>query len=66
MKREQPATLASTPLAPHDTRVLAEGQEWSLTEYICRAGPEDRPVEERHEWVTIAAVVAGTFQYHAE
>src|SRR5262249_17890267 len=30
---------------------------------ICTAGPRDRPFEERHEAVSIAAVTDGTFQY---
>jgi AraC-like DNA-binding protein len=33
---------------------------------VCTAGPGDRPFEERHEDVGIAAVVAGTFTYRAD
>jgi AraC family transcriptional regulator len=32
---------------------------------ICTAGPQDRPFEEQHSQVSIAIVVAGTFQYRA-
>jgi AraC-like DNA-binding protein len=44
-------------------RVLASGPGWSVSDVICTAGPHDRPFEERHETVSIAAVTAGTFQY---
>lgn len=47
-------------------QTLAEGREWRVSEYICSAGPADRPFEERHEQVTIAAVVEGTFNYRAD
>jgi AraC family transcriptional regulator len=45
---------------------LIEGQEWRVSEYICTAGPADRPFEERHEHVTIAAVIEGSFNYRAD
>lgn len=47
-------------------RVLAKGKDWSLSEYICSAGPEDRPFEEQHRQVTIAAVIEGSFVYRAD
>jgi hypothetical protein len=43
--------------------VLAEGPGWSVADVLCTAGPEDRPFEEQHEQVCVAAVVSGTFQY---
>jgi AraC family transcriptional regulator len=46
--------------------VKACGQDWSVAEYICCSGPEDRPFEERHENFTIAAVVEGTFTYRCD
>jgi AraC family transcriptional regulator len=45
------------------SRTLASGPGWSVSDVICTAGPHDRPFEERHETVSIAAVTAGTFQY---
>jgi AraC-like DNA-binding protein len=42
---------------------LASGAGWSVSDVICSAGPHDRPFEERHETVSIAAVTEGTFQY---
>jgi AraC family transcriptional regulator len=48
------------------TKLLANGAGWSLYDYVCRAGPEDRPFEERHEGVAIAAVVAGSFSYRSD
>lgn len=47
-------------------RAIAHGEGWSVNEYICGAGPGDRPAEERHETVTIAAVVGGSFQYRCD
>src|SRR5688572_29520558 len=46
---------------PPACHALAAGGGWTLSEYLCRAGPADRPFEERHESFSIAAVVAGTF-----
>ena len=37
-------------------RSLSRGREWSVSEYLCTAGPGDRPFEERHDAVSIAAV----------
>jgi AraC-like DNA-binding protein len=48
------------------SRILASGPGWSVADVICAAGPLDRPFEECHETVSIAAVTAGTFQYRTE
>lgn len=45
------------------TRTLASGPGWRAADYRCSAGPRDRPFEERHEAVSVAAVTRGTFQY---
>jgi AraC family transcriptional regulator len=45
------------------TRLLASGRGWTVHDVVCTAGPRDRPFEERHDWVCIAAVIRGTFQY---
>ncbi len=47
-------------------RPLCQGREWRVSEYLCTAGPDDRPFEERHADVAIAAVVAGTFTYRGD
>jgi AraC family transcriptional regulator len=44
-------------------RNLAAGNGWRISEVICYAGPQDRPFEELHSSVSIAAVVAGSFNY---
>ena len=44
-------------------RPIAHQRQWSLTEYVCTAGPHDRPFEERHDRVSVALVTAGTFRY---
>ena len=48
------------------TRRLAGGRGWSVYDYVCTAGPDDRPFEERHDAVSIAAVVAGSFNYASD
>ncbi|MCM0020358.1 MAG: AraC family transcriptional regulator [Tagaea sp.] len=45
------------------SRDLAQGSFWRLARFECRAGPGDRPFEERHETASIAAVVSGSFTY---
>lgn len=62
-------TFATSAATGHDTinaRVVAEGRDWRIAEVVCRAGPQDRPFEERHNRVTMSAVVSGTFTYRAE
>src|SRR5262249_27237615 len=36
-----------------------------VRDFVCSAGPHDRPFEERHDAVCIAAVAQGTFQYRS-
>jgi AraC-like DNA-binding protein len=36
-----------------------------VSDVVCSAGPHDRPFEERHEAVCIAAVTHGTFRYRS-
>jgi AraC-like DNA-binding protein len=44
-------------------RVFAQGAGWRVADLICTSGPQDRPFEEQHSQVSIAIVLAGTFQY---
>jgi AraC family transcriptional regulator len=44
-------------------RVLARGPGWLTEDVVCCSGPQDRPFEERHEWVAVAVVLSGTFTY---
>jgi AraC family transcriptional regulator len=46
--------------------LIARGSDWTVGEYTCYAGPQDRPFEEWHSGVSIAAVVAGTFNYRTD
>lgn len=46
-------------------RLLARGDAWTVEDVICTSGPENRPFEEQHSRVSIAIVVAGTFQYRS-
>jgi AraC-like DNA-binding protein len=47
-------------------RVIAEGQGWTVAEYLCCAGPGDPPFEERHERFAVVAVAEGTFRYRTD
>ena len=47
-------------------RTLAAGDGWSVHEVVCRAGPSDRPFEERHEGFSVSAVIEGSFTYRSE
>jgi AraC family transcriptional regulator len=60
--REPQAPAEASP----EVRVIAQGPGWRISAFICHAGPEDRLFEERHEFVSVSAVIAGSFQYHAE
>src|SRR5215208_2190214 len=46
-------------------RALATGDGWSVTDVICTSGPRDRAFEEQHGKVSVAVVVAGTFEYRS-
>ncbi len=43
--------------------VLTEGEYWRVGDVVCTSGPQDRPFEEQHSQVSIAIVVAGSFEY---
>jgi AraC-like DNA-binding protein len=58
-----PSLNAEHELTTMRATVLAAGSGWRVHDMICRAGPRDRPFEERHDTVSIAAVVSGTFHY---
>lgn len=45
---------------------LAKGDGWSVSDVICRCGPEDKPYEEQHGPSVIAAVLSGNFVYRAD
>jgi hypothetical protein len=48
-----------------DSSRLASGPGWCVDDILCTAGPRDRPFEEQHRAVCIAAVTAGTFPYRS-
>lgn len=50
---------------PPVARPLVRGNGWGVSEVVCTLGPQDRPFEERHGAVNIAAVLSGTFQYRS-
>jgi AraC family transcriptional regulator len=56
----------TTTSAAPAVRSLCRGREWTISEYLCTAGPHDRPFEERHDSVSVAAVIEGTFTYRAD
>jgi len=46
-------------------QVLASGSGWRVVDVAYSSNPESRPFEDQHDLVTIAAVVAGSFQYRS-
>lgn len=50
---------------PPARRLLTGGHGWRISEYVCTAGPGDRPFEERHDTFALSAVVEGTFRYRS-
>ena len=42
---------------------LASGPDWYVSDVLCTAGAGDRPFEEEHRSVCIAAVTSGSFRY---
>jgi AraC family transcriptional regulator len=60
---------ARAPMLPDEAttkQTLAAGDGWSIHEIICRAGPSDRPFEERHDGFSISAVLDGSFTYRTD
>jgi AraC family transcriptional regulator len=47
------------------SHLLVAGAGWRVCDVICTAGPHDRPFEERHEGICVAAVTEGTFRYRS-
>ncbi len=69
MQREVQSVGARTRTPPNDAllkRTLAAGDGWSLDEIVCRAGPSDRPFEERHDGFSVSAVIEGSFTYRSD
>ena len=68
MRGELPSPAARA-LAPPDGALakgrLAHGDGWSIHEVVCRAGPSDRPFEERHDGFSVSAVLDGSFTYRS-
>jgi AraC-like DNA-binding protein len=46
-------------------RVLACGDDWSVSDVICHMSSRDRRFEEQHSDMCIAIVVSGSFQYRS-
>lgn len=44
-------------------RIIGQGDDWSVADLVCTAGPHDKPFEENHSYYSIALVSVGTFQY---
>jgi AraC family transcriptional regulator len=47
------------------SRLLASETGWRVQDVVCTSGPRDRPFQERHDGVCIAAVTHGTFRYRS-
>jgi AraC family transcriptional regulator len=69
MRNEVRSEAPSAAKPPHEglaKRALAAGDGWSVHDVVCRAGPSDRPFEERHEGFSISAVIEGSFTYRSD
>jgi AraC family transcriptional regulator len=49
-----------------ESRLLAQGNGWTVSDVVCTSGPQDRAFEERHTRFSIAIVAVGTFQYRSD
>jgi len=47
-------------------RRVAAGKDWAAMDFLCSAGPEIAPFEERHHRGSITLVTGGTFRYRSE
>jgi AraC-like DNA-binding protein len=47
------------------SRIVFEGDGWTVADVMCTSGPNDPMFEERHERFSIALVTAGSFQYRS-
>jgi AraC family transcriptional regulator len=65
MATVEPNSAPNLATRPPGSRILASGCCWRVSEFVCRAGPGDRAFEERHDDMSIAAVVEGTFNYRS-
>ena len=46
-------------------RTLAKASGWEVSDVVCTSGPRDRAFEETHTGVSVAIVVAGSFEYRS-
>lgn len=56
-------TPEQNPAKAPSERLLAQGGGWTVHDYVCVSGPEDKPFEEQHDGFSIAAVIEGSFNY---
>ena len=69
MRGEVQSVAACAPQSPDEAlakRTLMAGDGWSVHEVVCRAGPSDRPFEERHEGFSVSAGLEGSFTYRSD
>jgi AraC family transcriptional regulator len=62
---EQSARAKDTAVRPIARRIAA-AKGWSVSEFVCHAGPGDKPFEERHDSMSISLVAEGSFNYHSD
>lgn len=55
--------VTSDGCAKPKARILGAGDGWAISHVVCNAGPKDTPFEEEHSNMSIAMVIAGSFQY---
>jgi AraC family transcriptional regulator len=60
------STRAKNGIVGPSARRIAAGKAWSVSEFICQAGPGDRPFEELHDSMSISLVTEGSFNYQSD
>jgi AraC family transcriptional regulator len=50
---------------PLTARRLSAGDGWTVSDFVCTAGPRSRSFEEQHSVTSIAVVLSGTFEYRS-
>lgn len=65
MRQSQAPTAARCTPTALTRREIASGSGWHVTDVAYTAGPEGRPLRDQHGFVSIAAIVAGSFRYRS-
>lgn len=57
---------ADPDIQPLASRTIVQSEDWTVAEYLCTQGPQDKATEELHHGFSMAAVLQGSFRYRSE